>query len=68
MGVVDVEINYIQILINKWTADGIYALPKREKRIPCPSCQIGSLIERTGRFGAFWGCSSYPSCSFTKNA
>ncbi len=26
----------------------------------------GDLIEKTGRYGRFWGCSNYPKCRFTK--
>lgn len=32
----------------------------------CPRCG-GELVQRKGRFGAFWGCGNYPSCRFTKN-
>lgn len=32
----------------------------------CPRCG-GELVQRNGRFGAFWGCGNYPSCRFTKN-
>ena len=32
----------------------------------CPRCG-GELVQRNGRFGAFWGCGKYPSCRFTKN-
>lgn len=32
----------------------------------CPECN-GELVKRKGRNGAFWGCSSYPKCRFTKN-
>lgn len=32
----------------------------------CPKC--GSVLKkRSGRFGEFWGCSSYPECTFTRN-
>lgn len=34
---------------------------------PCPRCG-GELIKRKGRFGAFFGCSNYPNCRYTKNA
>ena len=35
-----------------------------------PSCpQCGSpLIKRKGRFGEFWGCSSFPKCRYTRNS
>lgn len=36
-------------------------------RIPeCPKCK-GALIQRKGRFGAFFGCVNYPSCRYTRN-
>ena len=37
------------------------------KAVPkCPKC--GSILKkRNGKFGEFWGCTSYPDCKFTKN-
>lgn len=32
----------------------------------CPSCGNGRLGLKTGKFGAFLGCSNYPECNFTK--
>jgi DNA topoisomerase-1 len=32
----------------------------------CPSCGTGRLGLRLGKFGAFIGCSNYPSCQFTR--
>ena len=39
----------------------------QEEEMPvCPKC--GSILQkRNGKFGAFWGCSGYPDCRFTKN-
>ncbi|MDO4294268.1 MAG: exonuclease domain-containing protein [Eubacteriales bacterium] len=38
-----------------------------EKGLVCPSC--GSpLVLRKGRFGAFYGCSSFPGCRHTQKA
>lgn len=31
----------------------------------CPRCG-GKLVERSGRYGAFMGCSNYPRCRFTR--
>lgn len=31
----------------------------------CPKCS-GHLVERTGKFGSFFGCSNYPKCGYTK--
>lgn len=36
-----------------------------EKR--CPRCGA-DLKKRSGRFGDFWGCTSYPACRYTENA
>jgi len=32
----------------------------------CPTCNKGTLNLRTGKFGAFLGCSNYPDCNHTK--
>jgi DNA topoisomerase-1 len=40
-------------------ADGT---PRRQ----CPQCGTGQLSLKTGRFGAFVGCSNYPECNFTR--
>jgi len=37
------------------------------KATKCPWCQSGSLVERSGRYSKFYGCSNYPSCKFTRS-
>lgn len=32
----------------------------------CPRCG-GALVERSGRYGRFYGCSNYPTCKYTIN-
>ena len=32
----------------------------------CPKCG-NLLVKRCGKYGEFWGCSSYPDCKYTKN-
>ena len=32
----------------------------------CPTCGTGRLSLKTGKFGAFIGCSNYPDCRFTR--
>ncbi|WP_422024089.1 type I DNA topoisomerase [Pyruvatibacter mobilis] len=32
----------------------------------CPTCGVGQLSIKTGRYGAFIGCSNYPECKFTR--
>ena len=38
-----------------------------EEAMVCPECG-GTLLHKTGRFGAFIGCSKYPTCRYTRNA
>ena len=42
--------------------------PKEDGSHPraCPSCDDGQMSLKTGRFGAFIGCSNYPDCRYTK--
>jgi DNA topoisomerase I len=46
-----------------------YLFPEKEDgtdpRI-CPSCTIGKLALRGGKFGAFIACSNYPECKYTR--
>jgi DNA topoisomerase-1 len=32
----------------------------------CPSCGVGRLSLKVGKFGAFVGCSNYPECRYTR--
>lgn len=32
----------------------------------CPDCKEGEIVIRTGRFGKFYSCSTYPECKYTK--
>lgn len=32
----------------------------------CPECKAGEVVIRTGRFGKFYSCSTYPTCKYTK--
>jgi len=34
----------------------------------CPVCKSGVLVERTGEYGSFIGCSNYPHCRYHSNA
>ncbi len=42
-----------------------HMFPTDESRI-CPECKQGKLSLKVGRFGAFVGCSRYPTCKYTK--
>ena len=32
----------------------------------CPVCLVGEVVIRTGKFGKFLSCSTYPECKYTK--
>jgi len=40
------------------------ATPASQSPQICPKCG-GTLVERTGKFGSFYGCSNYPRCKYT---
>ena len=42
-----------------------HLFPTPESR-QCPDCKTGQLSLKVGRFGAFIGCSNYPTCKYTK--
>jgi DNA topoisomerase I len=33
----------------------------------CPDCEAGEIVIRTGRFGKFKSCSTFPECKYTQN-
>lgn len=35
--------------------------------VKCPECE-GPMVERTGKYGTFWGCKKYPSCTGTRDS
>jgi len=37
------------------------------KATKCPLCQNGYLVERSGRYSKFYGCSNYPTCKYTRS-
>ena len=41
--------------------------PKTSGAYSCPRCKTGTLVQRNGRNGIFWGCSNYPNCTMTCN-
>ncbi|MDQ0464100.1 DNA topoisomerase-1 [Caulobacter ginsengisoli] len=48
---------------------GPHIFPAREDGADprtCPTCGTGRLSLKTGKFGAFIGCSNYPECRFTR--
>ncbi|MEM9494767.1 MAG: type I DNA topoisomerase [Pseudomonadota bacterium] len=48
---------------------GPLIFPKKEDGADprgCPTCDDGRLSLKTGRYGAFIGCSNYPDCNYTR--
>jgi len=41
-------------------------VPPLDERTLCPRCE-SLLVPRTGPYGEFWGCTSYPDCRYTRN-
>lgn len=41
-------------------------IPVEETEEVCPECHTGKLVVRTGKFGKFFSCSTFPDCHFTK--
>jgi hypothetical protein len=35
--------------------------------LKCPDCQ-GEMVPRSGQYGKFWGCKSYPKCKGTRDS
>ena len=31
---------------------------------PCPECEDGELVEKTGKYGTFVACTNYPECRY----
>ena len=50
-------------IITVSSVDKVLGLVEEEK-FNCPSCHA-ILVQRKGKKGKFWGCSSYPDCKTT---
>jgi DNA helicase-4 len=33
----------------------------------CPECKTGHLVQKSGKYGLFIGCNTYPRCKYTEN-
>jgi DNA topoisomerase-1 len=63
----DVRITQVLDALNDMLGPHIFPAPA-EGGDPrqCPSCSVGRLSLKIGKFGAFIGCSNYPECRFTR--
>ena len=59
--------NVIRTISNQNSKRPMDANQVNRKDLPeCPSCKKGRLQQRNGKFGAFLGCTNYPSCRYTQ--
>ncbi|MFZ1990380.1 MAG: type I DNA topoisomerase [Alphaproteobacteria bacterium] len=63
----DLRVSDVLDAINDLLGPHIFP-PKADGSDPrlCPTCGNGRLSLKTGKFGAFIGCSNYPECKYTR--
>ncbi len=63
----DLRVSEVLEALNELLGPHIFP-PKADGGDPrlCPLCGKGQLSLKTGRFGAFIGCSNYPECRYTR--
>ncbi len=66
-GTAELRVSDVLEELNRVLAPHIFP-PTEDGKDPraCPKCDDGRLSLKTGRFGAFIGCSNYPDCRFTR--
>ncbi|MBL6665342.1 MAG: type I DNA topoisomerase [Rickettsiales bacterium] len=61
------EFSEVLDILNETVGSRIFGRDESGKlQNKCPSCDGGSLSLKLGKFGAFVGCSNYPTCKHTK--
>ena len=66
-GTAELRVTDVLEELNRVLAPHIFP-PREDGKDPraCPKCEDGRVSLKTGRFGAFIGCSNYPECRFTR--
>ena len=66
-GTTELRVSDVLEALNEILGPAIFP-PKEDGGDPrgCPACDSGRLSLKTGKFGAFVGCSNYPECRFTR--
>lgn len=66
-GVKPLQVSEVIQRIDEALADHLFP-PHEDGSDPrlCPQCHKGHLSIKLGKFGAFLGCSDYPTCNYTK--
>jgi hypothetical protein len=63
-GILEIIIDCFNKKVDKF-GDSLRNKLNKSKVDKCPYCG-GRLIEKSGQYGKFYGCSNYPRCKFTK--
>lgn len=69
--------NWVEVLKSFWDPfeKKVKGVEKNAKRVEvpvektgkkCPTCKVGEVVIRTGRFGKFLSCSRFPECDYTE--
>lgn len=58
--------NWTESLINTMSKDEINYINNTPSN-QCPYCKQGVIIEKSGRYGKFNGCSNFPKCRYSEN-
>jgi DNA helicase-4 len=67
MTVANKESDFIKELIREHAIPCVAADGSESASSLCPKCGNGFLLQRKSQYGAFWGCSAFPSCNHTAN-
>ncbi len=63
----DLRVSEVLETLNEFLGPYVFrAANENDDPRQCPSCGIGRLSLKTGKFGSFVGCSRYPDCRFTR--
>jgi DNA topoisomerase-1 len=59
--------NPLEVQIKKVDAEGVRVKVATESTgEKCPECKLGEVVIRSGKYGKFLSCSTYPTCKYTK--
>ncbi|MBS0339629.1 MAG: topoisomerase DNA-binding C4 zinc finger domain-containing protein, partial [Proteobacteria bacterium] len=66
--VVHKESPFITELVKELQLEVVNADGSSSSSEVCPGCGKGFVVRRKGRYGPFWGCSTFPRCNFTRKS
>ena len=65
-GVKDMPTTDVLERLNEALCAFVFTTPEGKVERSCPVCKNGTLSIKTGKYGAFVGCSDYPTCTHTR--